>query len=141
VAVFSINTQEHRKLKEILINQDQVIVDKTDENYTHIKTGGVDDATRFTKAKYLERKEHVNEILEKYSKFVLCNDNYNKPVRLSIDKEIIIELENKFGEIEYKVEDFDKYKEIFYIYVNSPSGHVEGLKGEIDAIFDDPIVF
>ncbi len=124
----------------LLLFNDELIADKTDINYTHLKTQG-DDCTRFTKAEYLEEPSIVKENLGKYSKFVLCNDDDEKDIRIQIDIDTILELENKFGSIKYNPRDFDNYDKLYYIFVDSPSEYTDSLEGEILEVFDDPIVY
>ncbi|SDH40316.1 hypothetical protein SAMN05443529_1131 [Desulfosporosinus hippei DSM 8344] len=132
------------KMKAISLwpNSDPFSCPKTDQFILPFTTGGGHDSTRYTKAEFLENPGLVKQALQDYSRFVLCNDDNVKGIRILIDKELLVELENKFGNINYRTEDFKNYDKLYYIYVDSPSGYTDSDDGkEILEVFDNPIVY
>lgn len=125
-----------------LINQDVLVGDRQDANYTHLKTKGGDDATKFTKASFLEDSDYVTSVFENHSKFVLCNDDQFYETRIPLDEDIILKLENTFVNIKYEIEDFSRYDKLYYIFVDSPTDYIKSLDGkETLAVIDDPIIY
>ncbi|MFZ7122031.1 MAG: hypothetical protein ACOWWH_13910 [Eubacteriaceae bacterium] len=121
----------------LLIMNDQIVADKDDQYYTHLKTQG-DDFTRFTKASFLEDPILVRENLMNYSKFVLCNDDNVKDIRITINSKMVNKLEENFGKIEYNINDFNKCGNIYYLYVDKATN--DNMNSTLE-IFDDPIIY
>lgn len=64
-----------------------------------------------------------------------------KAFRINIDKTLIETLENTYGEIIYKAEDFKGNDNIYYIYVDlSLKNSVDGSENP-DRIFNDPPIY
>lgn len=95
----------------------KIVTDKTDSSNTHIRTLG-DDSRFYSKSEFLENANLANEAFEKYSRFALCGVNAKEMEDIQIDKDILIKLEERYGEIKYNKEDFDKANKIYYIYAN-----------------------
>ncbi|MDZ5034002.1 hypothetical protein [Clostridium perfringens] len=100
-----------------LIMDHQIIADKTDSSNTHVKTLG-DDSRFYSKAEFLENPNLSNNIFEKYSDFALCEGDEGKETKTQIDKDTLIKLEEKYGEVKYDKDDFNKVDKIYYIYGN-----------------------
>ncbi len=125
-----------------LINQDYVIADKTDENQTHIKTGGGDDITRYTKAEFLENQKLVNKHLEEYERYNLFNDEDNQTI--SIKKEIVVELEDNYGEIDYNADDFIKCDAVYYILAeskNTKTANRDKDDKDFEGSVEEPVIY
>ncbi len=102
----------------LMINHN-IIADKQDENFTHLKLQG-DDVRTYTKAEFLENPSLTKENFEQYSNFIICNDDNVNKFRSSISKDLLIQLEERFGQIKYKLDDFNKYDKLFYLHVDPP---------------------
>lgn len=93
----------------------------------------------YIKGQYLSDIKIVEENINKYEKFVLCNDSKsveeNFEIRVSIEKKYLLELVNKFGEVEINNNDYINAEDIFYIYVDSPDHKIH------ERTFDKPIVY
>ncbi|WP_346962462.1 hypothetical protein [Clostridium sp.] len=96
-----------------------IIADKQYENFTYMKWQGY-DARAYTKAEFLEENSLIEESFEQYSNFIICNDDNVNKFRSSINKDLIIQLENKFEQVKYKLDHFNKYGRLFYLYVDTP---------------------
>lgn len=115
-----------------------VIVDDNDKEKNKIKV--IDDfPMTYIKGQYLSDVKIIEENINKYERFVLCNDS-NKgeedfEVRVSIEKEYLLELVKKFGQVEINNVDYINADDIFYIYVDSPDQKIH------ERTFDKPIVY
>lgn len=95
----------------------RIWVDVEDKDLEHAHVKGVLQE-QYTRVDLLENEERTKEILDECSSFILVSKNNTDERQCLIDKEIVVELEQEFGECEYFVKDFEKMKEAFYICVN-----------------------
>lgn len=121
-----------------LINQDILVGDREDANYTHLKTKGGDHSIKFSKTSFLENPTYVESVLKNHSKFELINDYDLKVTSIPLEQDLIVQLEDAFGPIEYSINDFNEYDKIYYIYVDLPDSYIESDNLKI-AIATDPI--
>lgn len=95
----------------------QLWVDAADIEFTHVYiTGG--NMGAYSKVTFLEKSERIEELLGRYSSYIMLSKYKTNKKQYLLPKEIIIELEREFGECEYFETDFEEMKEAFYIYVN-----------------------
>ena len=121
-------------VNDLLLIVGKVLVDESDKNYTHFSV--IDDfAMNYTKGEYLQDKNIINDTMNKYNDFVLCNDKNDLETRITLEKDVLYMLQDEFKTIEYKADNFKNSDDRYYIYVNSPQKKLHGRT------FDDPIIF
>lgn len=144
----SYNFQEHKKLKsighlgvrnkslinDILLDVGAVLVENEDNNYLHFKVQD-DNPMIYSSAKYLQELDYIENNMDTYNNFVLCNDNNSTETRISIKKELLNKIQEEFKIVKYNLEDFENCNDVYYIYVDSPKEKIQGRT------FDDPIIY
>lgn len=129
-----LSVKDKNIVNDLLLIVGKVFINENDKDYTHFSV--VDDfAMNYTKGSYLQDKNIINDNMNKYNDFVLCNDKNDIEIRTTIEKDILYMLQNEFKTIEYKVDDFKNCDDRYYIYVNSPQEKL------YDRTFDNPIIF
>ena len=96
----------------------QVWVDKRYDKLDYLKDEGAYHAN-YLKAERMEDERRTQQLLEDYSSFMLLNRYNTSGDKYICPEELIVELEQEFGECIYNVNDFDEMKETYYICVNT----------------------
>ena len=93
----------------------------------------------YVKGDYLADIKIARENINKYDKFVLCNDSDtykdDSEIRLPVEKEYLIKLIEEFGKVKISIDDYNTADDRFYIYVDSPDNKIH------ERTFDKPIVY
>ncbi|NLK94520.1 MAG: hypothetical protein GX275_04920 [Clostridiales bacterium] len=115
-----------------------LLVDENDKEINKIKVRD-DFPMSYIKGEYLSDVNILNDNINKYENFVLCNDsdNYEEDyeIRISIDKDYLLKLVEEFGQVNINKNDYNNVDDIFYIYVDSPKHEIH------NKTFDDAIVY
>ena len=93
-------------------------VDKRYENFEYLQVTGAYSAN-YLKAACIEDAVRTQQLLEDYSSFMLLKRYNTSGDKYIFPEELIVELEQEFGECIYDVKDFDEMAETYYICVNT----------------------
>ncbi len=109
-------------INDILLSVGTLHYDENDEDFTELVV--VDDNTMtYTSSKYFD-EQMITNLLAQFDEFDII-DTYKTEdyesffVKNNIDKELLIELNENFGTVNYVADDYKKAENIFYIYTTS----------------------
>lgn len=101
-----------------------------DENKDHLRVEN-DMVGSYSVFSVFENKEYTDMIFNKYEEFeLLFKDELGEFFIGSSDipKDIAVSLEEQFGDVNYKISDFNKSDKNYYLYVKSPNKDPFDLK-------------
>lgn len=98
------------------ITRIEVWVDKRYENQDYLQTWL--EYNEYAKASCLEQPERTRQVFEKESSYIMISNYDTRKNQCIIPKEMVMELEEQFGECTYDRKDFTEMAEIYYITAN-----------------------
>lgn len=119
---------------DILLDVGAVLVEDEDNNYMNF-TVLDDNPMTYSNIEYLQSSNLIENNMDKYKDFVLCNDKDKSETRTAIQKELLNKLQEEFGIVKYNIEDFSNCDDIYYIYVDLPKEKIH------ERTFDNPIIY
>ena len=110
------------KIVELLDGFDYIMLDRicTDTRYKNDEYLQVEGGSpnEYAKASCLEDNERIQQLLDTYSSYILIQKGHTSEDKYLFPEELIVELEQEFGECSYDVKDFEEMEEVYYIFVN-----------------------
>ena len=110
------------RIEELLDGLDYIMLDTvcTDtryKNYEYLQVEG-GSPNEYAKASCLEDNKRVQQLLNTYSSYILMQKGHTSEDKYLFPEELIVELEQEFGECSYDVKDFEEMEAAYYIFVN-----------------------